>query len=520
MSLLADTFTTDTSGNYTTSGTWAYDGSNHTLNVSAGSAAFAVQNVSQSDSLTALCSVYITTAGDTENKYVGLQITANTTTAGGNRGYIAAFRGTHTTEIWLLDSNIAWVASGSFNWTTNTKYWLKIYRNGTNVKVKVWTDGGTEPNTWNIDTTVASRSDTYAGFAASDAGGGSPAARFDDLLVENGLMASPSPSRSVSPTPSISVSLSPSVSVSLSPSVSVSLSQSLTPSSSISLSPSVSVSLSPSVSESKSASLSPSVSVSLSPSTSTSLSPSVSASLSPSLSVSLTPSLSLSATPSASPSNTPSVSESRSNSPSTSATASLSPSVSASISVSPSLGPPGNIYTREAKVALPTTHDHLSTEYTTAEEYEVYDVDGETVCLSGAASRYLIHQFQKLNDNVTDYIKIKVDVTSTLAASSKTIYLQLWNHRTEEWITIDSNSSKGANEAVALYALITTTPQIYYDFGNHVTARIYQQNDAVGTQTLCVDRAAITFQIPYTNKYTSATSVYQPKYPHKNSQDD
>jgi len=182
MLLLTDNFSTDTSSNYTTSGTWAYDGGNKTLNYSTGQQAFAVQNVNVSDKITAVCSVYITDAPDGLNDYIGVQVTANASAGGSNNGYCAVFRGGDTSNIWLLDSNVDWIASGAFSWSINTKYWLKIYRNGTSVKIKAWVDGGSEPASWTIDTTVTPRSNTYVGFAASNPGG-TNTGRLDDLTV-------------------------------------------------------------------------------------------------------------------------------------------------------------------------------------------------------------------------------------------------------------------------------------------------------------------------------------------------
>jgi len=292
MALLTDNFSTDTSGNYTTDGTWSYDSGNNTFNYSTGSQAIAVQNVSVSDDLTAVCSVYITNAPDSSNDYIGLQITANSSTGASGRGYCFVFRGADASNVWILDSNVAWVASGTFSWVINTKYWLKIYRNGTNVKAKVWADGGLEPGAWTIDTTVTSRSDTYVGFAGSDAGG-TTTGRLDDLNVVSGYMgsASLSPSASTSPSASASSSASSSASASESKSASASESVSASASASVSGSPSssISASASASVSESASVSASASASGSASLSPSSSLSPSASESASPSASTSPSP---------------------------------------------------------------------------------------------------------------------------------------------------------------------------------------------------------------------------------------
>lgn len=358
---------------------------------------------------------------------------------------------------------------------------------------------------------------------------------------------SPSPSLSISPSPSVSVSASvsptPSISISLSPSVSVSLSVSLTPSASVSLSPSVSeslspslsISLSPSVSVSLSISLSPSVSVSLSmsatPSLSPSLSPSVSvslsSSLSPSVSVSPSPSVSVSRSPSVSVSlsvsRSPSVSMSRSQSPSHSPSPSISASLSPSISDSPSPSQPESLYTREAKVSLPSAKDDLAIGYTTQEEADVYSDNGVYVALTSAATNYLIHQFKKLNTNRHDWIKVRIDLKSSLAPSTQPVYLQVWNGTTNSFETVDSNTEDDANTDFSLYGNITEQTfrdSNWYDIFEEFCCRVYQLNNS-GSQSLSIDLVQISFLVAYENLYPDRRdNTYTPVYPHKNPQDD
>jgi len=328
-----------------------------------------------------------------------------------------------------------------------------------------------------------------------------------------------------------SPSLSPSVSVSLSPSVSASLSQSLTPSVSVSLSPSVSVSRSPSVSVSlsPSASQSPSSSVSSSPSPSVepgsaspSLSNSLSTSLSPSASVSESRSISLSPSASVSPSSSVSLSESKSESvsnsrsisPSHSASDSRSASLSYSISDSPSPSVSESLYSREAKIALPTDKSDLTTMYTTREEYDVFANDDVFVDLTGVTGKYLIHQFKKLNNNRVDRIRFRVDLKSTIAPSDKTVYLAIWNGQTSSWLVVDSNSIREANTEFSLTGDVSDTS--YFDFNNEAAIRVYQQNTTGSNQTLSIDMVRMDFLIRYRDKFESRPIQYRSKYLDKN----
>lgn len=342
--------------------------------------------------------------------------------------------------------------------------------------------------------------------------------------------------------PSSSVSPSPSSSISPSPSLSVSSSVSPSPSSSVSPSPSSSVSLSPSSSLSPSPSLTPSASISPSPSTSISLSPS--SSQSPSSSISLspssTPSLSASKSASRSPSKSQSPSHSASTSPSVSRSASPSVSASTSYSLSPSVSDspspsaPESLYTREVKASLPSSKADLTTIYTTKEEQDVYLDDSIYVPLEGGSTNYLIHQFKKLNSNRSDWIKVRVDLKSSLAPTSAPVYLQVWNGVTNAWETYDSDNEKLADTNFSLYAVITEDAfrdGSWYDFNNEFACRVYQQNNGT-TKILSVDLVQISFVIPYENKYNSTETnytdkystgpniTYTPKYPSKNPQDD
>lgn len=310
---------------------------------------------------------------------------------------------------------------------------------------------------------------------------------------------SPSRSPSLSPSPSSSVSLSPSrsPSASASPSSSISLSPSLSESRSPSRSPSASVSPSSSASlsqsRSPSASASPSSSISLSPSSSSSKSPSPSASPSatpspspsrspslspsPSSSVSLSPSVSESRSPSISVSPSPSLSESRSISlsPSPSSSVSLSPSLSESRSPSSSESPSPSAgyedYTRGNYVVLPTDDADLETNFSSQDYIDVSTDDSVRVEQLGS-SEYMVFQFRNF---VSDSVSCQVhwNGQSDLPPNVSTVYLQIYNQNTNEWETVDSDSSSSVNTDFDLYADILDLTN-YRDALNVITCRVYQ----------------------------------------------
>jgi hypothetical protein len=185
-----------------------------------------------------------------------------------------------------------------------------------------------------------------------------------------------------------------------------------------------------------------------------------------------------------------------------------------------------SLYTREAPVALPGGKNDLATIYTTKEEQDVYKNDAIYVALSAAATKYLIHQFKKLNDNTKDHIRVRVDLKSSLAPTDSAVYLQVWNGKTNAWETQDSNNTEAADTDFSLYADITEATfrdGSWYDFNNEFAARVWQLNNQ-GTQSLSIDLVQISFLIAYEDQYTTdedcPPNEYSPLYPHANPQDD
>jgi len=171
----------------------------------------------------------------------------------------------------------------------------------------------------------------------------------------------------------------------------------------------------------------------------------------------------------------PSASFSASVSPSASASASLSPSASASPSISPSVSPSPSTgysdYTREYNTILPTNDNDLGTYYSDQEESDVSTSNNVRVGQVGSA-QYMIHQYKSFVGQ-RNYCDIKVELQSTLAGSSATIYLQIYNRNSSTWETLDSNSTVPADtDFTFLYSLSSLTN--YKDSRNVICVRVYQ----------------------------------------------
>jgi hypothetical protein len=210
-----------------------------------------------------------------------------------------------------------------------------------------------------------------------------------------------------------------------------------------------------------SASLSPSGSISPSasaPPQSSSVSSSVSPSSSESKSIS--PSASGSASESASASK--SLSPSGSQSPSASASKSISPSAS------PSIGYTG--YTRGNYAELPADDTDLENAYSAQDVLDVADDDAVRVGQVGAGE-YMVHQFKRFV--TTTGCMPTWNGQSSLAPSTSTVYLQIYNRVTPGWETIDSDNTTGANTDFDLTATVADLTN-YKDERNIISCRIYQ----------------------------------------------
>ena len=85
---------------------------------------------------------------------------------------------------------------------------------------------------------------------------------------------------------------------------------------------------------------------------------------------------------------------------------------------------------------------------------------------------YMIHEFK-------DYIatasaSFRCIAKSTLAPSSSTVYLQLYNRTTTTWDTIDSDNVASADTDFTLQSSVPDLTN-YKDGNNVVSARIYQE---------------------------------------------
>jgi hypothetical protein len=173
-------------------------------------------------------------------------------------------------------------------------------------------------------------------------------------------------------------------------------------------------------------------------------------------------------------SSSSSVSPSESRSTSASQSSSLSPSgslsPSASTSASPSLGYTG--YTRGDYATLPTNDNDLETNYSAQNITDVATNDNVRVGQT-ATQQYMIHQFKNFVSDNINWV-LQWEGQSTLAPSSSSVFLQIYNRNGNVWENLDQNNTTGVNTDFSLTGSITSNASYYKSSTNVITCRVYQ----------------------------------------------
>jgi len=134
--------------------------------------------------------------------------------------------------------------------------------------------------------------------------------------------------------------------------------------------------------------------------------------------------------------------------------------------------PFGNMnYTYEDESTLGSDDTDLSGNFTIAEKGEV-ETDDDTF-FDLEASDNAVKLFKYTHTNSTDTIEITWKGKTTLAPSTETVYLQIYNNDTSAWETLQSDGSTAADTEFTLTGSKTSSLTDYYQ-SDVVTARIYQ----------------------------------------------
>jgi hypothetical protein len=128
-------------------------------------------------------------------------------------------------------------------------------------------------------------------------------------------------------------------------------------------------------------------------------------------------------------------------------------------------------YTRGDYATLPSDDTDLETTYSNQDLIDVSTINSVYVGQTHTTG-YAIHEFK--NDvGGASSCTLEWVGQSTLAPSSHTVYLQIYNHVTTTWDAVDSNSSSNANTDFTLSGSVSALTN-YKDAGNVISCRVYQ----------------------------------------------
>lgn len=166
----------------------------------------------------------------------------------------------------------------------------------------------------------------------------------------------------------------------------------------------------------------------------------------------------------------PSVSPSSSISPSVSPSSSVSPSISPSISPSPSAG--YEEYSRGDYAVLPTNNNDLETLYSAQDYLDVNEKDDVYVAQTGTGE-YMIHEFKDFV-GANSMCNVEWEGKTSLAPLLSEVVLEIYNHNTDVWDEIDSESVLALPDVdFSLSAGIADLTD-YKDGSNVITCRVLQ----------------------------------------------
>jgi hypothetical protein len=138
-------------------------------------------------------------------------------------------------------------------------------------------------------------------------------------------------------------------------------------------------------------------------------------------------------------------------------------------------------YSRGDYAALPTDDMELETAFTVGDYHDV-SADDNYYTDQTADGEYAVFLFKNYSASNTGDISPLWKGKSTVAPSSKTVYLQIYNYNTNSWEAVDSDSGTAADTEFTLEGEITSNVAYYYKVGlGEFSDELGSWDDALGT---------------------------------------
>jgi hypothetical protein len=130
-------------------------------------------------------------------------------------------------------------------------------------------------------------------------------------------------------------------------------------------------------------------------------------------------------------------------------------------------------YSRGNYAVLPADCVDLENIFT-AQEYIDVATENNVYVTQSAFNEYSAFYFKDRHTTDVEAPTVIAKTRSTLAPSSSTVYLQIFNRTTATWETVDSDSTTAADTKFTLTATQYHNLDDYYDASKWLCYRIYQ----------------------------------------------
>lgn len=130
-------------------------------------------------------------------------------------------------------------------------------------------------------------------------------------------------------------------------------------------------------------------------------------------------------------------------------------------------------YRFEDDNVLDTNNANIDVSFSSVQVGDVNADDGDYFTEYG--SEYMMRQYKYKHVNNTDNIKFVWSGRSTEATNISPILIQIWNVNSTQWETLARETRIAADVDFTATVVQSTNVSNYYDVGNVVTFRSYQQ---------------------------------------------
>ena len=136
----------------------------------------------------------------------------------------------------------------------------------------------------------------------------------------------------------------------------------------------------------------------------------------------------------------------------------------------------GEGYSREDKIILPNDDTDLETHFS-IQDYADVATDNNVYVSQSATGQYATFLFKDILLAENNVVNITCKARASIAPSSSTVYLQIYNRNLSSWETKTSNSVTAANVKFTMSYTLNNLSD-YKDINGWIACRVYQEATA------------------------------------------